>query len=103
MKTNTISLNEKGLTVDDAKCLIQELIDSQIKAMKIHALRGWEKNHYTSPGMDDEKLNSIIGLKKEICEMLHSELNTEDLLDLEFDIQIRVKKSMFSEIMSPVN
>lgn len=89
MEAKTISIKEKGLSMNHADKMINTLIDSQINHYKLQFMNDWEKNHDLSPKKKDERIEFLRNKKQELKKVLE-QISSEDA-DIDINISIDLK------------
>lgn len=90
MKTKRYSITELNVDSKELKEIIDEIINSQIKSLRLQSLTSWERDHSKPIDAWDEKIARL----KELKDSLKSDLSDENnsLFDVKFSIEVGVKK-----------
>ena len=92
MKTQTISINEGGLSVQDAQTMITKIIDCQINNLKSKFFADWERDHNTDQAAKDQKIADLVNQKKELISAFNQEGGSEATIELNLYISASVEQ-----------
>ena len=86
MNTNRIIIEEEGLLQQTSKALLLEVIDNQIKKLKLDFLSQWERDHSHSDKDCNAQIKTLEAKKEEINQLFENVDSATEKVDLVFSI-----------------
>lgn len=89
MNKKTITVEETGFQIQDARSFIIEVIDSQINNHKVQFLADWQRDHNLSSKEKDHKIEKLESAKNDLLDFLQE--NNSEGRKVSFTLNLEVR------------